>query len=91
MQVDSSLDPEHGICEPQARSASAPLAVSVRCGPAVVRLSQGLLHTTSLALHCWSRQEDEGRGSQSPIIPNHYVLCNDTAEELHIGQVCSCI
>ena len=62
--------------------------VTLKCSPAVVRWSQGLLHTTSLALHTWTNEElGEGGGERERTILNHYILCNDTLQDLHFGQV----
>ena len=31
--------------------------------------------------------EGEGVSIGTPIIPNHFILCNDTLQDLHFGQV----
>lgn len=74
------------------------VCATLKCSPVVVRVSQGLLHTTSLAVHTWTmgrereeEEEREGEGERvakrTPVILNHFILCNDTLQDLHFGQV----
>ena len=66
------------------------LTVAVKCSPAVVRVSQGLVHTTILAAHAWSSSVGDNitsKETSSFTIFNQFILCNDTLEDLHIGQV----
>ena len=68
------------------------VTVNTKCGSTLVRVSQGLVHTSTLSFHLWSGillGEPSGTGS-SPLL-NHVVVCNDTLESLHIGQVCVCV
>ena len=64
---------------------------SLKCSPAVLRLSQGLLHTTSLSLHTWTMEKEGEDGGmaveKSAVILNHFILCNNTLQDLHFGQV----
>lgn len=82
-------------------------SVAVEVGPAVVKVSQGLHHTLSLALHAWRdtldrclswrRSGETGEvgevldvaTTRCTLIPNYYIICNDTNEDLIIGQVTS--
>lgn len=60
----------------------------MKCSPALVRVSQGLVHTTTLSFHMWSGTVfGEAPGSASSPILSHYVICNDTLDSLHVGQV----
>ena len=71
-------------------NSSSELTVAVKCSPTVVRVSQGLVHTTTLAAHAWNSSVDDDTTSKetsSFIIFNQFILCNDTLEDLHIGQV----
>lgn len=70
-------------------NSSSEHTVAVKCSPAVVRVSQGLVHTTTLAAHAWSSGVDDYTISKetSFTIFNQFILCNDTLEDLHIGQV----
>lgn len=82
--------------------------VTVKCSPAVARISQGLLHTAFLTVRTWTldrekerekEREGEGEGEKegegerekergiTPVILNHFILCNDTLHDLHFGQV----
>ena len=74
-------------------SSCSGLSVSLSCGPSVLRLSQSLVHTTSMAVNLW-REREEGKkweGSTSlaaaDLLMGHYVLCNDTLDDIHFGQV----
>ena len=75
---------------------SSDMFVTVKCSPAVARISQGLLHTAFLTVHTWTldrekEREREGEGEKesgiTPVILNHFILCNDTLHDLHFGQV----
>lgn len=68
-------------------NSSSELTVAVKCSPVVVRVSQGLVHTTTLAAHAWSSSVDDNTTSKETTIFNQFILCNDTLEDLHIGQV----
>ena len=65
--------------------------VSLKCSPAVLRISQGLLHTISLSVHTSTMEregEGEGASVEKPVvILNHFILCNNTFQDLHFGQV----
>ena len=62
-----------------------------------MKLSQGLTHTLYLTYHLWRDtldlclrgQEVEGGSGTScdVVIPEYYVLCNDTNVDLIMGQV----
>lgn len=83
--IQTSLD-----APPDAKSLSVSLAFS----PALLRLSQGLVHTSSLAAHVWlnsglAGMTGSGCNHTDPVslLLNHYIICNDTMEDLHIRQV----
>ena len=67
--------------------------MELRCSPAVVRISQGLVHTATLAGSVWKtthldeNDNDKVKGHPACYLLNNYILCNDTVEDLHIGQV----
>ena len=84
--------------QPRTVAASYDVSASLNCSPAVVRLSQGLLHTTTLAVHAWSTKGETGRegereseAEKKAVILNHFILCNDTMQDIHFGQVCIAI
>ena len=75
---------------PDAKSLSVSLAFS----PALLRLSQGLVHTSTLAAHVWLNSSLAGvtgsgcnQNDPASLLLNHYIICNDTMEDLHIRQV----
>lgn len=85
-------------------SKAISLSLNIKSSPSVVRISQGLVHTSTLAAHVWltsfltSQEASPERSGDSqgleqcdtdpvPLLLNHYILCNDTLEDLHIGQV----
>ena len=88
-------------------SADGPsLTLAVKMDPAVVKLSQGLHYTVSVALHAWKdmmhryvswrrggggEMESEAQdlvGTTVPtLLPNYFIVCNDTNKDLIIGQV----
>ena len=81
--------------QPRTVAASYNVSASLNCSPAVVRLSQGLLHTTTCAVHAWSTKgetggegERESGAKEKAVILNHFILCNDTMQDIHFGQVC---
>lgn len=61
------------------------LSASLYCGPAVFRLSQALVHTTAMAAHLWKEKTD--RASPALLLHSHFILCNDTLDDIHFGQV----
>ena len=70
--------------------------MSLSCGPSVLRLSQSLVHTTSMAINLWREKsgvEREGgerttsSTAAATLLTGHYVLCNDTLDDIHFGQV----
>ena len=62
-----------------ARPQSLKLEVSVKVDSISLQVSQGLVHTLSLTHHMWST-------SQAVTLLTHYIICNDTVEDLHFGQ-----
>ena len=76
-------------------SSCSSLSASLSCGPSVIRLSQSLVHTTSMAVNLWREKEEgerEGRGqtassADADLLMGHYILCNDTLDDIHFGQV----
>lgn len=62
------------------------LFANLKCGPAVFRVSQGLVHTTSMTAHLWKEREDDGVPA-AILLHSHYILCNDTLDDIHFGQV----
>lgn len=62
------------------------LFANLQCGPAVFRLSQGLVHTTTMAAHLWKEREDD-KMPAAILLQSHYILCNDTLDDIHFGQV----
>ena len=65
---------------------SSGLVASFLCDPAVFRLSPGLVHTTTMAAHLWKEREDD-RLPAAILLQSHYILCNDTLDDIHFGQV----
>ncbi len=74
------------------------LSVSLNCFPSVLRVSQSLVHTTSMAVSSWrEREKDEVKereeggkvtsSAAADLLTGHYVLCNDTLDDIHFGQV----
>ena len=73
--------------------------MSLNCASSVLRLSQSLVHTTSMALSSWRRDNEKEevkeieRGGKitssaaANLLTGHYVLCNDTLDDIHFGQV----
>lgn len=55
------------------------LESSVKTDVLSLQVSQGLVHTLSLAHHMWST-------NQPVTLLTHYIICNDTVEDLHFGQ-----
>ena len=55
-----------------------------------------MLHTISMTFYLWkdtldsllAREKEVSKHACAEIIPNYYVICNDTCEDLKIGQVC---
>lgn len=60
------------------------LSITFHCSPAVFRLSQGLVHTVSMAAHVW---KENSKASAALLLTAHYILCNDTLDDIHFGQV----
>ena len=58
---------------------SLKLEASVKADILSLHISQGLIHTLSLTHHMWST-------SQPVTLLTHYIICNDTVEDLHFGQ-----
>ena len=75
-------------------------------GTAVLKVSQGLNHTISLAILAWKESfadwkssmkmkdsnarivlELEGYGAAAVLLPGYYIICNDTDQDLVLGQV----
>ena len=61
-------------------------------------LSQGFVHTSFMAYQLWKGTlnvlggvvtAEQPRPSAELVISSHYVICNDTDEDLVIGQVSS--
>ena len=76
--------------QPCTADIEAVYDASVKCSPAVLRFSQGLLHATSLSVHTWTREKKGESGiavEESAAILNHFILCNNTLQDLHFGQV----
>lgn len=88
----------------EAGSKVSSLSIKVKFSPTVVRISQGLVHTSSLAAHVWVNslrswevtQEDvcgsnktcDGNAVDAAfLLLNHYILCNDSLDDLQVGQV----
>ncbi len=86
------------------------LTVTVAVSPAVLKISQGLVHTLSLTLHAWRptitfmrgiygahkldgvTEIEKSRSLESTCVtavslPGYFVVCNDTNQDLIIGQV----
>ena len=58
---------------------SLKLEASIKADVLSLHVSQGLVHTLSLAHHMWTTSE--------PVtLLTHYIICNDTVEDLHFGQ-----
>lgn len=58
---------------------SLKLEASIKADVLSLHVSQGLVHTLSLAHHMWTTNE--------PVtLLTHYIMCNDTVEDLHFGQ-----
>lgn len=55
------------------------LEASVKADVLSLHVSQGLVHTLSLTHHMWST-------NQPVTLLTHYIICNDTVEDLHFGQ-----
>ena len=55
------------------------LEASVTADVLSLNVSQGFVHTLSLTHHMWST-------SQPVTLLTHYIICNDTVEDLHFGQ-----
>ena len=84
-------------------SKVASLSINLKSSPSVLRISQGFVHTSILAAQVWlnslssrNANQDDCNDIQGPgvctldpvsLLLNHYILCNDTLEDLHIGQV----
>lgn len=85
LQAAALVEAESG----QTGSAQAfDIVAAMKCSPALLRVSQGLVHTTMLSFHMWSGTVfGEAPGSASSPLLSHYVICNDTLDGLHIGQV----
>lgn len=60
-------------------STKLKLEASVKADILSLHISQGLVHTLSLADHVWST-------GQPVTLLTHYIICNDTVEDLHFGQ-----
>lgn len=69
--------PEHHLAK-----VPSSYAVSLATDLSTVRVSQGLVHTLTAAL-----EVVRGVSSSRGMVFNHYLICNDTLEELHFGQV----
>ena len=61
------------------KSERLKLEASIKADILSLHVSQGLLHTLSLADHMWST-------AQPVTLLTHYIICNDTVEDLHFGQ-----
>ena len=84
----------------------------MKVGPAVLKVSQGLHYTLSLALHAWKQvftlwksafepqklEEEssmvmeksrvvEDKNVTATLLPGYFIICNDTNQDLLIGQV----
>ena len=55
------------------------LEASAKADTLSLHVSQGLVHTLSLAHHMWSTD-------QPVTLLTHHIICNDTVEDLHFGQ-----
>ena len=89
---------------------SKSLSISLASSPALMRFSQGLVHTSTLSAHVWlnsglvtsgrkvareeagTETEDSSDGGSESVdsaalLLNHYIICNDTMEDLHVRQV----
>ena len=55
------------------------LEAAIKADLLSLHVSQGLSHTLLLAHHMWST-------SQPVTLLTHYIICNDTVEDLHFGQ-----
>lgn len=56
--------------------------ISLATDLATVRVSQGLVHTLMA-----TSEVMKGVASSVGVVFNHYLICNDTLEEIRLGQV----
>ena len=82
--VDTSLSVDHAPSLPVPPSPPPSLSVTLESGAGVLRVSQGLLHTSALAATVWG---GGAVGVASPPILNHFIICNNSLEDIHFGQV----
>lgn len=61
------------------KSGCPKLEASVKTDILSMHTSQSLIHTLSLTHHMWST-------GQPVTLLTHYIICNDTVEDLHLGQ-----
>lgn len=70
-----SLEPFHQEVVPS-------YAISLATDLATVRFSQGLVHSLTA-----TSEVMKGVACAGVMVFSHYLICNDTLEEIHLGQV----
>lgn len=60
------------------------LDVNMEAGTVLTHVSQPTIHTIALSAIAWGQT---GLSEAERVIFNHYIICNDTHEDLRFGQV----